>query len=232
MEIKYQWVIAYIDKDHKDSIDSDIEKTEYPDIKYCIPQVRVLKKRFKGKDFYDYIPLMFNYGFFYLPEKLIANREALTQLKRDIGGLFGFIYKELEFDEIEETKHLFKIHTAPEEEVLRLQQLSYQYSIFSAEDLDRIQVGDEITLKVYPFDNLQALILDINKKKEEIKVKLLLETYERDVTVSFENVFYSIYQNFNEAMKERNLEDFMNMGENPGKNTILDSILFKANKHA
>ena len=66
-KLDHVWVIAYINRDYVERVESDLLKHGFGSIHVYIPTVRILKKQFKNKNIYDYIPLLFNYGFFQLP---------------------------------------------------------------------------------------------------------------------------------------------------------------------
>ena len=55
-------------------------------------------------------------------------------------------------------------------------------------------------------------------------VKLNIEAIVKEVTVSFENVFYTVYKNFNEATREESSDE---MAEKYGENAIDHIVLRK-----
>jgi len=93
-------------------------------------------------------------------------------------------------------------------------------------DLERIKPGQYVKLEGYPFDNMPAEVVSINHKRKEVKVKLLMDSIIQDVTVSFENVFYSIYKNFDEENREKSIDDLNNrFGENAIQHLIIKKRL-------
>ena len=76
MELKISkdtsWAIAYINRDFIDRVEIDLGKyKKYEAVKAYIPTVRILRKKFKGKDIFEHVHLLFNYGFFQIHNKHI-----------------------------------------------------------------------------------------------------------------------------------------------------------------
>lgn len=192
-KIKYAWLICYIDSEQILHIEADLKKKKYGDIEYYIPLVKILKKQFKGKNIYESIPLLFNYGFFKIPITMATNREFLSMMRNDIRGIYAWVK-----DSMKKAPNspYFNIPIAiakPEEiRVLTLEQGNN--SIYNSTDLAKVNIGDIVNLKGYPFDNIDAKILRIDFNKCEVKVSLELDDVLcKEVIVSFDNVFYSIY---------------------------------------
>ena len=82
--IDYVWVVAYISRDHIHSVESDLLERGFGSIRVYIPTVRILKKQFKNRNIYDYVPLLFNYGFFQIPYDKACNVEFLKRLREEI----------------------------------------------------------------------------------------------------------------------------------------------------
>lgn len=227
------WLIAYINRSFIDSVTRELIQYDYDDIEAYIPTVRVLRKTFKGQRMFEFVPLLFNYGFFKVPYQLACSAEALLELRSRITAIYGWVKDPtvtllndgpgLRFDNENFINAKPKAAVATDKEVARMIKASESMSIFSAEDLARFKPGQYIKLEGYPFDNMPAEIVKINPKKREVKVKLLMDAIVKEVTVSFDNVFYSIYKNYDEY--ENNLSsDEMNekFGENAIDNIILD----------
>lgn len=202
MEFKgnYIWCIAYVNSHFLATVDKDIEKTGIPGIKALIPTVKVLRKKFKGKAFFDEIPLLFNYGFFKIPMTCCHNKEDLTHIKSKVPAIYSWLYTE------EPKKQNCLATIAPHrmveaikyKEIIRLRNLGLVSSVYSATDIANIEKGSYIVLKGYPFDNMPAEVIEVKQGKEELRVKLLMESLMqiREVTVSFSNVFYTVYTEY------------------------------------
>ena len=200
MEFKgnYIWCIAYVDSHSISTVARDLSKTGIPGIKALIPTVKVLRKRFKGKAFFDEVPLLFNYGFFKIPMECCHNKETLTFIKSKVPAIYSWLYTE----EPKKTscRGVISPHRMVEaikfREIIRLRNLGLVSSVYAAKDIENIGPGSYIVLKGYPFDNIPAEVIDVKPSKEEIKVKLLLDSFIREVTVSFSNVFYTVYTEY------------------------------------
>lgn len=209
-EIEFVWLICYVNSEHIDKVEKVLlTKKKYGRVKHYIPMVKILSKQFKGKDIYSYVPLLFNYGFFKVPLELAKNKEFVSGMKSDIKGIYGWVKNE-DKKSWDSPYHGISIAIAKTDEIIQLLKSQANYSIYSASDLERVKEGDTINLKGYPFDNIDAEVQKIDFKKKEVKVKLCLEHgICKTVTVSFNNVFYSIYHGGYdiELFKEKSLDE-------------------------
>ena len=101
-----------------------------------------------------------------------------------------------------------EVATASDKEVARMVEAAQAMSVYCAEDLARFKPGDHLLLQGYPFDGMPAEILEIKPKRGEVVVQLNIESIVRKVTVSFENVYYTIYKNYNENSREESSDEF------------------------
>lgn len=209
----YVWVIAYIKRDFIDRVEQDLLEYGYGAVKVYIPTVRVLKKQFKNRNIYEYVPLLFNYGFFQLPFEKACDAEFLRQLRINIPAIHSWVSDpiralkdnpKLRYDNL--SGHT-KVALATEDEIATLLKASENMSVFSDGLIDQLHIGQTITLRGYPYDNMVAEIVKINKKTKKVKVKLLLETYITQAVVSFENIFYTVYSNYDDSCREESLDE-------------------------
>ena len=238
-KVDYIWVIAHINRDYIETVERDLLDRGYGAIKVFIPTVRILKKQFKNKNIYEYVPLLFNYGFFQIPYDKACDAEFLKKLKQEIPAIYAWVIDPVniinkrpnlrednlggvDYDDLDTTdggmriiKHNSrpKIAVATEDEIVSLIKSSENLSVFSDEVVDRLEIGGFITLRGYPYDNMPAEIVSINKEKKQVSVRLLLETMIAKATVSFENVFYTVYSNTDESCKELSIEDIQGKGQ-------------------
>jgi hypothetical protein len=227
------WVIAYINRDSIAIAQEEINYYGYDDIEIYIPTVRLLKKKSKGKNIFEFVPLLFNYGFFKIPIEKARNPEYLMTLRTQITCLYAWVKDpaktisniKLKSDNSNIDDALPSYATASDKEVARMIEASSMMSIYNEDDLNRIKPGDIIKLEGYPFDDMPAEVIKINTKKKEVLVKLDMDAIVKEVTVSFENVFYSVYKNFKEESREESSDEMM---EKYGSTTI-DYIYFKNN---
>jgi len=232
-KLDYIWVIAYINRDYVERVESDLLKHEFGSIRVYIPTVRILKKQFKNKNIYEYIPLLFNYGFFQLPYDKACDVEFLKNMREKIPAIYAWVAdpvavmkkkpnlrmdnKDTEEEKEEVTEDGIKILKKPlqiptvaiakEEEIVSLLRAAENMSVFSDGIIDQLEIGSFITLQGYPYEGMPAEIVDINKSKKEVKVRLLLETMITTATVSFENIFYTVYSNFDKTHREKSLDE-------------------------
>ena len=192
-----KWCIALIDFKQVKTIPKGLTQMK---IKHelGIPMVRVLRKRFKNKEYFEDVPLMFNYGFIKLPNKVAMNKDKLIQIKDRVPGVFSWMF----------THKIkgYQVETVKNNVVEYFMALANKVSIFSSNDINNINKGDFITLKGYPFEGLEAQIIDINYKTKKSDVLIYIMEGYRKVTVDFENIFYSIYTNFDDAISKNSID--------------------------
>lgn len=211
------WVIAYINREFIDIAKEEIKRYNHKDIEVYIPTVRVLKKKFKNKNHFEFVPLLFNYGFFKIPYNKVMNPEYLSELRQQITCIYGWVKDPakiqvdnrsgLKMDNSNFVDALPTVAIATDEEVIRLVKSSESMDIFDEKDLGMIKPGDIIKLNGYPFDDMLAEVININPKKREVKVSLYMDLIIKEITVSFENVYYSIYKNHDESLSDNSTDD-------------------------
>jgi len=240
--IDYIWVVAYISRDHIDRVEDDLLERGFGSVRVYIPTVRILKKQFKNKNIYDYVPLLFNYGFFQLPYDKACDVEFLKKLREEIPAIYGWVNdptkliktkpnlrkdnKDTPEEEpepeptnedgikiLQKKKQIPKIATATEEEIVELLKSAENQSVFSDGLVEQVNVGDFLTLQGYPYDGMTAEIVEINTNKKTVKVRLLLETMITTAMVSFENIFYTVYADFDKQLKEKSLDEIHEKGK-------------------
>ena len=178
-----------------------------------------MNKQFKNRNIYEYVPFFFNYGFFQLPFTKACDAEFLKQLRVNIPAIYSWVTDpiktlkdnpKLRYDNL---KGQTQVAIASEKEIAGLLKASENMSIFSDGLIEQLHEGQTITLKGYPYDEMIAEIVSINKRTKKVKVKLLLETFITQATVSFENIFYTVYSNFNEECREKSLDELDSKGK-------------------
>lgn len=215
---KYIWCIAYINRGLINKAEEELKIYEYDDVEAYIPTVRVLKKQFKGKQMFEMVPMLFNYGFFKMPYTDACNPEFLMTLRYRISCIYGWVKDpiktitespRLRVDNESFIDAIPRAAIATDKEVSRLVKASQSMSIYNQEDLKQFKSGDYIKLEGYPFEGMPAEIIKINHRKGEVIVKLLIDAIVKEVTVSFENVFYTIYKNYNENSRESSSDEIV-----------------------
>jgi len=192
---KHVWAIVYINNTYRETLESDAKRCGIKDIKFIIPTISIIRKQFRGKKFTEEVPLLFNYGFIRIPIQVARSKDDLLGLKRSIQGIYNWLWlNQKSFSD----KKTVKVATTSFREILRIVNISRRYSVYAESDIRNMKAGAMITLRGYPFDGIEAEIISVNIKKEEVDVNLNLGMMGRKVTVSFSNIMYSIYGDFEE----------------------------------
>ena len=232
-KVESVWCIAYINSKSIHLVENDLMlKKEYKEIKPYIPNVKVLKKIFKGKNEFDHVPLLFNYGFVKIPLYQAVNPEFHIELRNNINCIYSWVkdiikiketaVRDKEGEEILYYKPTVSVAVATNKEIENVIKSRNKLTIYSSEDLENIKKGSIITLYGYPFDDIEAKILNINHAKEEVKVRLLTFQVQREIIVSFNNVFYTIYSGgYDEKLKEKSLDEIQE--KNKGR---IDKLMY------
>lgn len=204
---KYAWLVAYIDSAHIERVNRELAKyPEYKDVTAYIPTIKLLRKSFKGKNEFEDVPLLFNYGFFKVPRKYAIYKNFLENMQQNISCIYAWVKDPAKVlqtkpiirpdgKSIYTDKHI-SVATATAEEVSQLVKNSENYTTHDAEDLKKLKAGDVIVLHGYPFDGVKAKIVEIDAKKEEMKVEIMIFNQKNPVKiVSFDNIFFTVYHN-------------------------------------
>jgi len=176
-------------------------------VKAIVPTISVLKKSRKGKNEYEDVPLLFNYGFIKMKPEKAFDRYYLNKLKRDIPGILSFMKsldyrpkrKRLRVDNAEDFDDYSMVATITKEEVKKYRRMSKANKIFSVNDITRVAIGDYVVLRGYPFEGIPAIILESNLNTRKMLVKLYPEMDgSLEIEVPMENVLYSAYHESDE----------------------------------
>lgn len=230
---KKVWCVAYINREKLELVEKELQRYGYK-IEAYIPTVKVLKKKFKNKDVYEDTPLLFNYGFFRLKFKDACNPDFLMELRTRITCIYAWVKDpvnnlsklgKLRMDNGNFIKAMPASAICTDQEVADLIKEAEKSSIFSADELKRLKKGDHITLKGYPFDNMPAEILSINKNSKKVRVKLDTEGLFNEVTLDFENVFYTVYQGYDDSLTKG--DNYDEMMANKNKTNKVDKMIFQ-----
>lgn len=217
---KYIWLVAYINRDHLAICDRQLSKSPlYKGIKAFIPTVSILKKQVKGRQEFEEVPLLFNYGFFRIQRSKV-NAEFLAKLKDDVQAIHSWVrdpmitYSEKPTLNIEnktvKRDHSLSIGVASDDEICQMITQRAKLSIYDSEELAKVKAGETIMLRGYPFEGLPAKVLSINHKSQKIRCQLDFKDTIKDVTLSFESVFWSIYEgsyDIENIKREESLEE-------------------------
>lgn len=207
MKTPYVYCIFRLDRKYYKRINKDLRSRGYSHARAIIPTVSVLKKSRNGKNEYEDVPLLFNYGFLRLKSDKAFNRYYLNTLKRAIPGIMSFMKsldsrpkrKRLRIDNAEDFDDYSFVATISKEEVKKYKRIAKANKIYSADDITRVGIGDYVILRGYPFEGIPAIILDSNLTTKRILVKIYPEnTSSLEIEVPLENVLYSAYHESDE----------------------------------
>lgn len=178
---EYVWCICHIDNKLYGSIEAELKKAKYDDIKVYIPTLSILKKRSKGKDIYEDVPMLFSYGFIRMRKEKAFSRVFLHRLKKAIPGIHSWVKSpetmhprkiKARIQNAEDWDDFSIVATVSRKEIRRLKRLSKENKVYSKYDIAQLTVGSYIVLRGYPFDGVQATVLEINLNTQNVKVKL------------------------------------------------------------
>jgi len=202
----FVWIVAYIDAKFLHRVEKDLNKyRDYKQIEVYIPTVKILKKTFKRQNIFEEVPLLFNYGFFKVPRKMAIYRDWLEDFKRNIPCIYGWVQdpaNTLMRKPIlrEDNKSVFdneenKIACAcvSSSDITRLLRDTVNLGAHSADDIALLNAGDPIVLRGYPWEGVHATVKKIDPVKEKVTVEMRIFDQMKEVLVSYDNVFFTIY---------------------------------------
>lgn len=205
--IPYVYCICRIDQKYWKKINEELESRGYKKVKAFVPAVKILKKSKAGKNIYEEVPLLFNYGFVRMKSDKAYDRPFLNKIKRDIPGILGFMKspetmfprkKRARIDNAEDFDDFSMVATVTKEEVKYYKERAKKNQVFSADDVVNVPVGSYVTLKGYPFEGIEATIDDVNLTTRMVTVTIYPERGSMVIQVPMDSVFYSVYQNYDE----------------------------------
>lgn len=213
----YKYCIFYIERKYYDRINKELKEKGYDKIKAIIPTVSILKKTTKGKMVFEDVPVLFNYGFMRIPTELAYSRPFLNKLKRSISGIRTWLRdtetlhprkKKARIDNAEDFDDFSLVATCSRKDVRRFIRISKDNKRFSVEDLVNVEIGDYIVLRGYPYEGVDATVLEVDHLCKRVKVLIYPEMGKMEVWLPFDNVIYSVYQNYDPDKLFANQGDF------------------------
>lgn len=203
--MKYVYCIFYIERKFYRKINDELKAKGYKKIRAIVPEVKILKKAIKGKTYYEEVPVLFNYGFMRMPVELAFSRQFLIRLRRDISGIRTFLKstctmfprrKKRRIDNAEDFDDFSMVATCPKKEVRRFRKIARANRRYSLEDIAKLKIGDYVTLNIYPYEGVDAVIKKVNKKDKTVTLHLYPRMGNMEVTIPIDHVLYSIYHNY------------------------------------
>jgi transcription antitermination factor NusG len=183
----WPWMIIYIDRNK--FLDTDIEKVEKEyGIEIVVPVTRVLKGKHRGRNNYEDVPYLFNFGFLRVPKFRRYDIDYLVKLKREIPLLLGFLR------DTTLPSQGFNFAMISSREVNRIIRDAGQSSIYSEHQEENIKIGNSIKLSGYPFEGLYGVVEKINKEKQNMVISIEISNgAPLKITVPFFNIYYTMY---------------------------------------
>lgn len=180
-------MIIYIDRNK--FLDTDIEKVEKEyGIEIVVPVTRVLKGKHRGRNNYEDVPYLFNFGFLRVPKFRRYDIDYLVKLKREIPLLLGFLR------DTTLPSQGFNFAMISSREVNRIIRDAGQSSIYREHQEENIKIGDSIKLSGYPFEGLYGVVEKINKEKQNMVISIEISNgAPLKITVPFFNIYYTMY---------------------------------------
>lgn len=167
----YSYCIFYIERKYSDRINQELKEKGYDQLKAIIPTVNVLKKTIKGKMVFEEVPVLFNYGFMRMPTEFAFSRPFLNKLKRNISGIRTWLKntetmhqrkKKIRIDNSEDFDDFSLVATCSRKDVRRFKRMAKENKKFSVDDLMNVSIGDYIVLKGYPYEGIDATVLEVD----------------------------------------------------------------------
>lgn len=200
--IPYSYCIFYLERKYYQRINQELKEKGYDNIRAIIPTVKILRKTLKGKMMFEEEPILFNFGFMKIPTELAYSRPFLNKLKKSISGIRGFL-KSTEtmhsrklrkrIDNAEDWDDFSLVATCPKEDVRRFKRLARENKRFSISDFTSIKPGDYVVLRGYPYEGVDATILEVDLLCKRVKCLMYPEMGRMEVWLPFDNVLYSVY---------------------------------------
>ena len=175
---KQVYCICYLELKYFKTIQQELDQHGYK-AKAIIPTVKILKKVVKTKSIYEEVPILFNYGFIKMSSQDAYNRNYLNKIKNHITGIRGWV------------KSPESLH--PKKKKRRIDNLEIfdDFSMVAA-----LSIGEYLVLKGYPYDGIDATVLDINYNTKTVKLLLYPENGRMELSLPFDNVINNVYSNF------------------------------------
>jgi len=208
-QVPFTYCICRIDSKYWKTINSELVEKGYREIRCYVPVVNLLRKSRDKKDYFDEVPLLFNYGFIRMRTSLAYDRNFLTRLRKDITGINSFV-KSLDYmhpkrqkkriDNAEDFDDFSKVATITKAQLRYYKGLSKANKIYSLNDI-KVEVGEYVTLRKYPFEGLIAKIIDFNYSNHTAIVEIYPgQGSVLSLQLPFENIIYTVYDQYEDII--------------------------------
>lgn len=229
--IPYSYCIFYIERKYYQNINKELKEKGYKKVRAIIPTINVLKKTAKGKMIFEEVPILFNYGFIKMPTELAYSRPFLNKLKRSISGIRTWLKstetlherkKKARIDNSEDFDDFSLVATCTRNDVKRFKRMAKEGKKYSVDDLVNVKPGDYLVLRGYPYEGVDATVLEVDHLCKRVKVLIYPEVGRMEVWLPFDNVIYSVYLNHDPDKLYANSGEY---DPNQITNEAIDSIM-------
>lgn len=214
---KYTYCIFYLEKKYWRKVQEQIEEAGYIRIRAIVPTVKVLNKSSRGKISFTDVPVLFNYGFVRMPVEWAFSRPFLNQLKRKIPGIKSWLKdtvtihprkKKVRIDNAEDFDDFSRVATITRKQLREYLNISKKNDKYSLDDAVRYKKGDYVILKGYPYEGVGATVKKVHYKSRTITLKIIVLHGTMEITLPFDNVIYSVYNNYDPNVIQATFNDY------------------------
>ena len=201
------YCVFYMNTSYYTTINRELKEKGYgKKVKAIIPTVNIFRGDNRGKPTYEEVPLLFSYAFMRMPRELAYSRDFMNKLKREITGIRCWVTstenlhsrrKRKRIDTMEFFDDFSQVATVPKSDIRRFRKMAKENKVFAVQDLIRIKPGDYITLKSYPFEGVDATVLNVNHNTKEVKLLMYPSIGKMEITLPFYKVIDTVYSNYN-----------------------------------
>lgn len=103
--------------------------------------------------------------------------------------------EKVRIDNSEDFDDFSLVATCSRKDVRRFKKLARENKKYSVEDMMNIHPGDYLVLKGYPYEGVDATVIDVDYNNKLVKLLLYPECGKMELKLPFDNVLYSVYQN-------------------------------------
>ena len=202
------WCIARINE-YYPQIPEDLINMGFSEVKTFIPTVKILNKKTKGKNVYKEVPYLFHYGFFRIPLEKAYSRPYLNSIRRKVPGITSRLKgqesmhrkkKKARVDNPDDFDDFSIVAMVSTKEVRRIRRAAKNKNkqVFANDEIANLKIGDYVILRGYPFEGVDATILDLDLRNRMVKVEMYPQMGQMVMKLPLDNVVFSIYNDFNE----------------------------------
>lgn len=198
------WCIIYVEGSYIENLDHDLAKNIFEEeLEVYIPTIKILDKQKKGQKVFREVPLLFNYGFVKLTVQQACNQEFLKICKDHISCLYSWVKDQSKqsititgwsWDDDYYPSTAVVPAVAKDSEIEGLKKAQIDLNIYTEEQLNQLVPGQTIQLFTYPWEGISAVILKVNKQKQEALVEIDGAMNGLRVNISFDNLVYTLYR--------------------------------------